>query len=249
MDFDNLLEFDDLGDEAALGTVEAGFDWQAGDNFVLGIFGDFTFTDFDARGGDFLCPEGDDDDCIGKKIGVETDNMWTIGGRIGWLSSESTLWYGLAGYTNARVNVSGDVVANEEDILYKFGFLDEKDHVDGFTVGAGVESMLTDNVSLKLEYRYTSLDGFKKLFDPGCEDGCEHRVRERWRPRCRGRLLQGEFRHHRPDHTGGALLAVQLALTRPAHRQYGRAAAGGRPSFLPPPIRPGRWTAGATRRA
>ena len=42
-DLYNLLDFNDLGDEAGLGTIEAGFDWQANENFVLGIFGDLPW--------------------------------------------------------------------------------------------------------------------------------------------------------------------------------------------------------------
>lgn len=174
VEFNNLLEFDDLGDQSWLGTVEAGFDWQASNSFVLGIFGDFTFTDFDAKAGDLFGCEDDEfpDDCIGKKINVETENVWTIGGRIGFLSSQSTLWYGLAGYSNGKLNVKADVLAGEEDILEEFNFLDDDDRVGGFTVGAGVESMLTDHFSVKLEYRYTDLGNYHKHFDSDDCDDC-----------------------------------------------------------------------------
>lgn len=172
-DLYNLLDFNDLGDEAGLGTIEAGFDWQANENFVLGIFGDFTLADFKAKAGDELCEDdGSDLECFGKRIHVKTDDIWTIGGRIGWLSSEQTLWYVLGGYSNAKLDVSGDVGAVDDEDFSSYKFLSDNDHVDGFTVGAGVESMLTDNVSLKLEYRYSDFGSFKK--SGVCEaDECE----------------------------------------------------------------------------
>jgi outer membrane immunogenic protein len=174
VEFNNLLEFDDLGDESWLGAIEVGFDWQASETFVLGIFGDFTFADFDATASDlFGCEEEEfPDDCIGKQINIETDNIWTIGGRIGFLTSPSTLWYGLAGYSNGRVSVNADVLGGEDEILNVFNFLDDDDRVDGFTVGAGVETLITDRFSLKLEYRYTDLGSFSKLFDSDDCDDC-----------------------------------------------------------------------------
>ena len=67
----------------------------------------------------------------------EPESTWTLAGRSGFLSSPQTLWYGLAGWSRADIPEFEAV------------------ELDGFTVGLGVESRLTDALSLKLEYRHS----------------------------------------------------------------------------------------------
>lgn len=105
------------GDAGGFLTGEAGFDFQLGDHAVLGITGDYARGDFDDEGAEF-------------------ENMWTVAGRSGFLSSPQTLWYGLAGWTYAG-----------------------NDDLDGIGVGLGVESVLSGALSMKLEYRHTEFDG------------------------------------------------------------------------------------------
>jgi outer membrane immunogenic protein len=156
--------FDDMGDRSGLLTVEAGFDWQASDRFVLGILGDFTWTNFDSNSDAASCVSniGEDGFCVGSFTNVDVDNMWTIAGRFGFLSSPSTLWYGLAGWTRVNADARTRVLIGEDlDFVDAIDFSAGKDgHLDGFTVGAGVESMLTEALSLKLEYRFTDLGDF-----------------------------------------------------------------------------------------
>jgi outer membrane immunogenic protein len=188
-EFFNSLFFDDMGDESWLGTVEAGFDWDFGGGFVLGIFGDYTFTNFKSEAGDFLCEDGGPADCLGKAFEVEVDDIWTVGGRLGWASSEQTLWYVLGGYSQGKVQANAAIFGQEDadDDTTGFGerFFGDDNWEGGFTVGAGVETMW-DNVSLKLEYRYTDLGSVGSFFstddgdttiaidilDQGCDADC-----------------------------------------------------------------------------
>jgi outer membrane immunogenic protein len=171
--FSNFLEFDDLGDEGWLGTVEAGFDFQVGTNFVIGVFGDYTFTNFDSNGLDEQCRTSGDVDCIGKDISIELNDVWTVGGRIGFLSSPDTLWYALGGYSRGKVETSADAFACDDSPLEAgsfdqcdgFRFHNDDEWADGFTVGAGVESMWTENISFRLEYRYTDLGSIGSFFE------------------------------------------------------------------------------------
>ncbi len=78
--------------------------------------------------------------------------------RAGVLSSPDVLWYGIAGYTHTWFN--GDL-----DIPGIFSASYDFDE-GGLTAGAGVEVMLTDNVSWKSEYRYTNL-GDVNIFSGG----------------------------------------------------------------------------------
>jgi outer membrane immunogenic protein len=159
--FDLAIDLDDLGDEGGILTVEGGFDFQLADRFVIGVLGDFTWANFDSSAnvescGGICLPS------LGASIGVELDDMWTIAGRFGFLSSPDTLWYGLVGWTHADVDVSGSF--EEYSVIVSEGFSFEDDEsLDGITAGAGVETMLTDHLSLKLEYRYTDLDSISGL--------------------------------------------------------------------------------------
>jgi outer membrane immunogenic protein len=161
----------DLGAVGGFGTVQGGFDWQFADRFVVGVFGNYDFggktrASHSAAADPFLrdirfLSEHDGD----IRARVTLGDSWAIGGRFGFLSSESTLWYGLAGYTQARItgeaghDFSGFIgVASEHDSHYQYRWSGWR---DGVVLGAGVETLLTDAISLKMEYRYANYDSFR----------------------------------------------------------------------------------------
>ena len=88
----------DLGDAGVFGTVEGGFDFQLGSNFVLGIVGNFDFgQDLNAKSEtegtvdvDFEGTRGDFSTFTDFDVAVKMDDSWGIGGRLGFLASEST---------------------------------------------------------------------------------------------------------------------------------------------------------------
>ncbi len=75
--------------------------------------------------------------------------MWSVGARFGWLATPDTMWYALAAYTQGE---------------YSFDDFDFNFDVDGWSVGAGVETRLSDNWSIKAEYRFTQFND-ETLFD------------------------------------------------------------------------------------
>lgn len=79
------------------------------------------------------------------------DVTWStsIVGRVGWLASESTLFYGLGGWTIAKIGQNFE----------KSYYLDRTSTtLGGATFGGGVEHRLTENWHVNLEFRYTSFD-------------------------------------------------------------------------------------------
>jgi outer membrane immunogenic protein len=164
IDFDVEQDLSDLGDESGLGTVEVGFDFQLGERFVAGIQGDFTFTNFESEASDLVCRDQEiglfGPACQGLASRIDLEDMWTVAGRFGFLSSPETLWYGLVGWTSAKVNAEGAVLARDEDDdpLETFPIFDDKENVDGITFGGGIETMLTEQFTLKVEGRYTKLN-------------------------------------------------------------------------------------------
>lgn len=152
----------DTGTTFGFGTVQLGYDRQLSKDFVVGLFADYDFhsgssdTNSSVLDIDVLLPIS----LLSTVTDVEIDNSWTVGGRLGFLVTPATMLYGLAGWTHTSVSIDG--VFTAADILglgAGVAFSEEED-IDSLTVGAGVETLLRDNLSLKVEYRYTDLDAF-----------------------------------------------------------------------------------------
>ena len=144
-------ELSGIGGEGFFGTAEVGYDILLADRFVAGIQGDYSLstasTDLDAA-------------AFGGSLSYELEATHSASAllRAGVLSSPDVLWYGIAGYTHTWFNGDLDVPG-----LFSASYdFDE----GGLTAGAGVEVMLTDNVSWKSEYRYTNL-GDVNIFSGG----------------------------------------------------------------------------------
>src|SRR5262245_28815106 len=71
---------------------------------------------------------------------VDQTFSWAIGARLGGLITPKTLLYATGGYTQTELEGGLEGTA------------------DGFFVGAGLEHMLRDNWSLRLEYRYSEFE-------------------------------------------------------------------------------------------
>ena len=144
-------DFGDSGD-GFLAGVHAGYNYQIG-SFVIGVEGDVE--------GVF----GDDDDgdvvVIGPGGGVFT-NYGLAGNALDWQGSiraragfafDRALIYATGGFAFAGVSGS-------------FGLLDSgEDNLTGWTLGAGIEYAFTNNLTTRLEYRYTNFDGGNNVFN------------------------------------------------------------------------------------
>ena len=89
---------------------------------------------------------------------VSLGNVFDIGGRLGYLATDRTLLYGLAGYSAGYINSASSisVVHDAGSILNSFDLTTQtKGWHSGFTIGSGVEQALTDQITLKVEYRYS----------------------------------------------------------------------------------------------
>jgi outer membrane immunogenic protein len=189
------LNIDDLGDEGGFGTIQAAYDLQVGTSWVLGVFVDADLyggmsassTQRSASANNFfdIPITGIDPVDFGasstltSKTEIDIDWGLSVGGRVGWLATPSTLLYFLAGYTyveldKARLNVSTNAVfsTDQEGIVplggggcVVFGgcplafTVNLPKSLDGYTLGGGSEVKLGGPWSVKFEYRYTHLDG------------------------------------------------------------------------------------------
>jgi len=147
-----------------LGGEEGSFDvsgWtlglQAGanvqfDSFVLGVEGDISWANIEG--------EGDPIDPLSADPSIPSTTIDWIGslrGRAG-VAVDQILLYGTAGFAFAGgtlgiTNLDGAGDDRETDIT-----------ATGWTAGVGAEFAVTDNVSLKAEYLYTSLTADEEEF-------------------------------------------------------------------------------------
>jgi len=139
-----------------VGGLQAGYNWQWNENFLLGIEGDIQGSSIDGRvslnitdeEGTFL-PPGESADF---DLGTRLDWFATIRPRIGWVNDRFVVYAtgGLAwGRTTSSINgtIADQAVIDESVTNDRFGW----------TIGAGIEYALTDNITFKTEYLYTDL--------------------------------------------------------------------------------------------
>lgn len=121
--------------DGVIGAVGLGYDFPVGRGFVLGGFVDYTFGELDDR---FT-------DDFGVNLKSSYDDVWAVGGRLGYVVHKDLLLYGTVGYTHAEFEIgnSGGKVS---------------DDLDGYFVGVGLERKICDNIFLKGEYRYSDFD-------------------------------------------------------------------------------------------
>jgi outer membrane immunogenic protein len=137
---------DTRGGSGFVGTVGIGYDWQVRDRWVLGAFTDFDFgktrhseIDYTAAGGRY-------------GWNIDRNSTWTIGARIGLLTSNTSMFYGLIGYsrTDADIEVfQNDGAGNSSSVTRNIDY-------SGLVLGGGLEQDLGSGFSLKGEYRYTN---------------------------------------------------------------------------------------------
>ena len=125
-------ELNGIGGTGIFGTVEVGYDRQFG-RIVGGIFFDYDFADLSS---DFKI----DGTTVAS---IKLNDMWSVGGRIGYLVNPDTLAYFLAAYTQANFDLPSGLRGGNPD---------------GYSLGGGLETKLGGNWFLKGEYRFTVLN-------------------------------------------------------------------------------------------
>jgi outer membrane immunogenic protein len=152
----------DLEDSGWFATGQIGFDYQLHDSFVMGAMLDLSggqeLEDSEFNSVDYDGQNLDD----GQYWDASLEGMLTLSGRAGFLVTPDALIYGLAGWSWARAEVnafegcdydgSGSTLCGDSDV-----FADNDDKLNGWTLGAGVEWAFIDNLSARVEYRYTDL--------------------------------------------------------------------------------------------
>ena len=140
--YDHLGRAEDDGLDGVSYGGEAGFDIPLGSSMILGGYGGYEGSSAKECVTD-----------VTTRICVKPGRTYTIGGRVGFVVSPSTLLYAKGGYTNTRIE------AESSDAAVPVNNFREYQDVDGFHVGGGVEAALGRHAYGKIEYDYTELKG------------------------------------------------------------------------------------------
>ncbi len=138
-----------LGSDGGLLFFTAGYDYQLNSHFVVGAFGDAGFTHFRYKSTFGITS---DPESLSETLHNNFRNLLMIGGRLGYLTSPGTLVFVSGGYANAGLGDTS-VSYNPSDAPGESVTLDGQRFSGGF-IGGGIESRITDALSLKAEYRY-----------------------------------------------------------------------------------------------
>lgn len=128
----------DENKRSVTGGVFAGYDKTLNGRFVVGAEAGIDFGSDDAATANLA----------GNSYLVDPKYSFDLTARAGYLVNPQTLLYVRGGYTNARVRTT---ITNAAAVKAA------SDSEDGWLAGGGVERQVTQNVSARLEYRYSKL--------------------------------------------------------------------------------------------
>lgn len=123
-----------IGDGLSYGAV-LGYNATVRQNLVMGVESKLGFSTADHTE-DF----GD-----GTSTEIDAGRSFGLAGRLGYLASPTTMFFGKVGYENVRTKVE----FKPEDTSGSF-------NVDALLLGGGVELGLNDRTSLRVGYDYTN---------------------------------------------------------------------------------------------
>lgn len=133
------LGFNGIGGEGFVGGVTVGYDYQISDNFVVGIQGDYGVANLETE----LNIPG----FLTASVGP--NHVYSFSARAGWLASPDTLLYVIGGYSRAELEASVSIGGFSGSVQQDY---------KGYHVGGGLETMLTENLSARVEYRFTEYE-------------------------------------------------------------------------------------------
>ncbi|MBA2127014.1 hypothetical protein DLM45_12395 [Hyphomicrobium methylovorum] len=145
-----------LGGAGGFFTLGAGYDHVLLGPLVVGAFVDYDFSDIDTN------INVNAFGFLDANVGFKIKNQLSVGGRIGYLISPTTMYYSTFGYAHAE---SSDLDASLSlGGATGGGTLASIGSFDGYFLGGGIETMISNGFSVKAEYRYTSLQAESLTF-------------------------------------------------------------------------------------
>jgi outer membrane immunogenic protein len=156
------------GQSGFIGGGQAGYNWQTG-AFVLGVVTDFDGTTLSKTFNSTSAPFGGAGPFLGDELNVNAkaslDWLGTTRGKVGFVATPDNrlMIYGTGGVAYGGGSSHFSVFDNNNGIF--FGGSPSSTRV-GWTIGAGVEYALTNNITIGAEYLYADLGSNKILANP-----------------------------------------------------------------------------------
>ena len=156
----------------AIAGGQAGYNWQTG-SWVWGVEADIQWSDEKGRA-NLLCsatiiggpclpgltflPPG----ATGTTLALDQSLEWfgTARLRAGWLASPRVLLYATGGLAYGEIKTTAALAGFNGNGIAVASIGSNSDVRIGWTVGAGIEGMITRNWTAKLEYLYMDLGSF-----------------------------------------------------------------------------------------
>ncbi len=138
-----------LDADGFFGGVTAGYNWQAG-NIVFGVEGEIGYLDLDESDVDPNSTEIYGGDTVAS---FDSDLYGAVTARLGF-GTDRILIYGKGGV--AFLNAEGSIVDDCDTGACGLGLIDmhEDETLTGWTIGGGLEVLVSDAWSIKGEYMY-----------------------------------------------------------------------------------------------
>lgn len=153
-DVDDTRDLKQSIDGVTYGAV-VGYDFPAGDALRIGAEASYS--------GSTASRDFDNDRPTVFNLGnVQADREIYLGGRVGFVTSPTTMIYAKGGYTNQRFSISG----SNGTVL-----LGQRYDTDGWRAGAGAEFAVGRNAYIGAEYRYSKYSEGEVDFDGTTPDG------------------------------------------------------------------------------
>ncbi len=133
------LELNGIGGEGALGSIMAGYNYQM-NNIVFGLQGEVGYNNLSTE----LSLGGTD------IIEAQQGLVASISARAGLLLTPETLAYIIGGYSYSEYETEISLGGPSESFDETY---------DGYHIGGGLETMIGQHATVRVEYRYTSYDG------------------------------------------------------------------------------------------
>ena len=161
-----------FGIGGALGGIQAGYNWQLNQQWVVGFEADFDWSGIRGTGtSNFLLGGGPGALGAASNFQATEEIKWfgTVRGRLGFLPTNSLMVYGTGGVAYSRVDANAvlNSVATTNLATAPFSYScnngpscftgSTSQTFVGWTAGAGGEYAITKNVTLKAEYLYVNL--------------------------------------------------------------------------------------------
>ena len=140
-------------DDEAAGEVglRAGYDWQAGP-WVLGVVGEGSITNVEDNVTAFSITPAN------YAFQREVQNLFAVRARLGYAMGRY-LPYATVGLARAEL----EETFSTSNGANSFSPISNNNDADGFQVGAGIETWLTDSITLGAEYVYSDLEANDSL--------------------------------------------------------------------------------------